>query len=56
MGKLFKWLRNKRRNLIIVSKVEGDDIKNSVVIGSKVNTRKARVRKLLSFGSRIDVE
>ena len=43
-------------NVIIASRVDADDMQNSVVIGSKIKACHARLRKIFSFGSKIIIE
>lgn len=57
MFKKLKALLVKRSNVIIASQVDADDMQDSVVIGSKIKAKPyARLRKVFSFGSKIDIE
>lgn len=47
----------RKRNVIIASQVAADDMQDSVVIGSNIKAKPwAKLRKVFSFGSKIDIE
>lgn len=49
--KELKAFLRKQSNVIIASQVDADDMQDSVVIGSKIKAKYAKLRKIFSFGS-----
>ena len=43
-------------NVIIASRVDVDDMRDSVVFGSKIKAKHAKLRRIFSFGSKISIE